>query len=190
MSSTVVVSKYSFARYHSILKLTTFLLSFSFCWFLPYVSHAKLHEISWQSPIEIDLPIVSASQGEIKTSQEFNLASVDDNALRSVAGQGLFGDIMQGVGEGSALTNELVAILDSAMPLFSLFEADIGVTGISGDMDVAFNLSEREVVIQLPSYIEEIALTNFGVKGSESSFGDIYLRDINLGNSQLTIKLY
>ena len=149
---------------------------------------AKLHAVSWQSPVDIDLPIVAPPQGGLKSPSDFKLTSVDENSLRGVSGQGLFGDIMQDVGEGSELTSELVDILDSAMPLFNMFQADISVTGVSGDMSVDVNLAEGEFVIQLPSHIDEIALTNFGVKGSENSFGDIYLRDINLGDSQLRIK--
>ena len=113
---------------------------------LPGAAEAKLHAVSWQLPAEIDLPIVAPPDADFKVPRGFALASPDEDRPRGVAGQGMLGDIMQGVGEGSELTSELVEVLDSAMPLLNLFQADISVTGVSGDMNVDFNLATISVL--------------------------------------------
>lgn len=138
-------------------------------------------------------PISTEQVVEKKAS---SLAPMSDSAMGNITAQGVnsnIQDIMNGVTDTSDNGESTIETLGNLlMPATDLLDADVemsNVTYAEGPRTQAN--ADGSINVALPTHIGQLAFKNVRVAGSEGQhFGDLYIKDIDLSNVNVTIRMH
>jgi hypothetical protein len=136
---------------------------------------------------------------QILTSSIGGLTSLNDSDMGNITARGAnenlarLQDIMAGTQDTSNNGQSTLETLGGLlMPATDLLDADIEMNGVTygNGQDISLN-EDGSIQLALPTHIEEIALRNIRVKGSENQhMGDLFIRGIDLSNVSVSIKVH
>lgn len=148
----------------------------------------------------MDKDLVHAEQVvEKKTTASSGLAPMTDDDLGEITAQGVNENIarLQNIIGGVTDTsdngqNSLETLGKLLLPATDLFDADVEMTDVTyADGSQNTIQEDGSIAVALPTHIGQIAFKNVRVQGTEGqNIGDLYIKDIDLSNVSVNIRLH
>lgn len=121
-----------------------------------------------------------------------SMVELSDTQLSQVHGQGLSEQMAGLVIE--ALDNDFSVeqirmLVTALMPLADAFDGDISMEGLDGAFDIELE-EDGSLRIKLPKSIKRISIEDFRVAGAQTnkSFGNVFLNDIQFGDTNIRVE--
>ncbi len=159
----------------------------------PFMASASVEKDQIRSEQIVD------QKEQIYSSEFSGLTSLTDSDMGDITARGASENLahLQDIMAGTQDTNDngqgtLETIGSLLFPATDLLDADMEMNGVTygNGQDISLN-EDGSIQLALPTHIEEIALKNIRVKGSENQhIGDLFIRGIDLSNVSVSIKVH
>lgn len=172
-------------RYRHIAALTAILLGP----IQPFLANANVE----QDAVNIEEVVENRSQIQ---ADSFGLKAMSDDDMGQVVAQGVSANVQDILDSALDTTDNGESTLGTLgnllMPGTNLLDSEMEMSGVTYAEGPRTTLNEDgSIEVALPTHIEKIAFKNVNVQGSSGpAMGDIMIKDIDLSNVNVTIRLH